>query len=234
MSDLSLLTFPAETKSGRRIKSVQCGLKKKLVSEVETAEVPPWLALQLEDNTSLEKKPQKPDDQISMLEKAKAEFVGVRRALNYQLETDVFEKKKNREERIKTLLNALMTSKTGPILSTLLISLKSEFKEPKSTGSLWFTKLKQNALDLGGDKDSRFHDILKKISQFQNFNNKKVPYSKEKFCLLVISLPANQLLRPALQEALLFLTDHVLQILPRQVRQWYQYLKLPFSVATET
>jgi hypothetical protein len=51
---------------------------------------------------------------------------------------------------------------------------------------------------------------------------------KEKFCLLVLSMPANQLLRPAIQEALLFLTEKVLLLLPRQLKQWYQYLKLPF------
>ncbi|XP_062377935.1 uncharacterized protein LOC134066585 [Sardina pilchardus] len=207
--------------------------RKKTLPEGETADMPPWFTLQLEESTSMEKKPpnSRNNEQISMLEKAKSEFLGIRRALNYQIETDVFEKKKNREERIKTLLNALMMSKTEPILSTLLVSLKSEFKEPKSTGSFWFIKLKQDAFDLGDDKDSRFHEILEKIAKFQNFSTKNVPYAKEKFCLLVISLPASQLLRPALQEALLFLTNHVLQILPRQLRQWYQYLKLPFTVA---
>lgn len=169
-----------------------------------------------------------------MVEKAKAQFLGIRKALDYQIETDVFEKKKNREERMKTLLNALMASKTEPILSTLLVSLKSEFKEPKSTGSFWFEKLKKDAVELGGDKHSMFHDMLEKISQFQNFNTKKVPYSKEKFCLLIISLPTNQLLCPALQEALFFLANDVLQVLPRQLRQWYQYLKLPFSVSMDT
>ncbi|KAG5268839.1 hypothetical protein AALO_G00217050 [Alosa alosa] len=206
--------------------------RKKPLSEGETADMPPWFTVLEESIGSIEKKPPNsmPNEQISMLEKAKAEFLGIRRALNYQIETDVFEKKKNREERIKTLLKALMMSKTEPVLSTLLVSLKSEFREPKSTGSLWFARLRQDAFDLGGDKDSRFHDILEKIAKFQNLSTKNVPYTKEKCCLLVISLPASQLLRPALQEALLFLTNHVLQILPRQLRQWYQYLKLPFTV----
>lgn len=38
--------------------------------------------------------------------------------------------------------------------------------------------MKKDAFDLGDDKDSRFHDSLEKISQFQNFSIKKVPYAK--------------------------------------------------------
>ncbi|XP_063063296.1 uncharacterized protein LOC134455879 isoform X2 [Engraulis encrasicolus] len=210
--------------------------RKKMGLDSDTTDQPPWLCIQLEENsTSKEKnKPQRPKDQGSMLEKAKTEFLGIRKSLDYQIETDVFEKKKNREERMKTLLNAFMASKTGPILSTVLVSLKSEFKEPKTTGSFWFDKLRNDAAKLGEDKQLMFNDILEKISQFQKFNVKKVAYAKEKFCLLVISIPANQLLRPALQEALLFLANHVLQVLPRQVRQWYQYLKLPFSASMDS
>ncbi|CAB1341174.1 unnamed protein product [Coregonus sp. 'balchen'] len=178
-------------------------------------EVPPWLILLLDENTSLEKKTVKPRaDQSGMLEGAKAQYRDVKKVLDIQMESGVFQKKKNREERMRTLFNALMASKTDAGLSSLLTSLKSESKEPKSTTGLWFAALQSEATELSGDRDSKYNSILQKISEFQSFSNKRLPYSK--------------LLRPAMQEALLFLTENVLLLLPRQLKQWYQYLKLPF------
>ncbi|XP_042154668.1 uncharacterized protein LOC112216528 isoform X2 [Oncorhynchus tshawytscha] len=183
--------------------------------------MPPWLLLLLDENTSLEKKTVKPGvDQSGMLERAKEHYRDVKKVLNIPME--------NREERMRTLFNALMASKSDAGLSSLLISVKSGLKEPKSTTGLWFATLQSDATELSGDRDSQYNVILQKISEFQSFSNKKLPYSKEKFCLLVLSMSPNQLLRPAMQEALLFLTENVLLLLPRQLKQWYQYLKLPF------
>ncbi|XP_020364221.2 uncharacterized protein LOC109909612 [Oncorhynchus kisutch] len=191
--------------------------------------MPPWLLLLLDENTSLEKKTVKPGvDQSGMLERAKEHYRDVKKVLNIPMESVVFEKRKNREERMRTLFNALMASKSDAGLSSLLTSLKSGLKEPKSTTGLWFATLQSDATELSGDRDSQYNVILQKISEFQSFSNKKLPYSKEKFCLLVLSMSPNQLLRPAMQEALLFLTENVLLLLPRQLKQWYQYLKLPF------
>ncbi|XP_062314869.1 uncharacterized protein LOC134018707 isoform X5 [Osmerus eperlanus] len=87
--------------------------------------------------------------------------------------------------------------------------------------------LKRDTSELVDENNVEYRTILQKIGQFYNFSHKKLPYAKEKFCLLVISLPSNQLLRPAMQDALMFLTENVLQILPRQLKHWFQYLKLP-------
>ncbi|CAB1349663.1 unnamed protein product, partial [Coregonus sp. 'balchen'] len=134
--------------------------------------------------TSLEKKTVKPRaDQSGMLERAKAQYLDVKKVLNILIE--------NREERMRTLFDALMASKTDAGLSEEFTTLQSE------------------ATELSGDRDPKYNSMLQKISAFQSFSNKKVPYSK-KFCLLVLSMPANQLLRPAMQEALLFLTEKVL------------------------
>ncbi|KAM9553397.1 uncharacterized protein ACWYII_035140 isoform 1-T2 [Salvelinus alpinus] len=189
--------------------------------------MPPWLLLLLDENTSLEKTVKPGVDQSGMLERAKAHYQDVKKVLNIPMESVVFQKRKNREERIRTLFNALMASKSDAGLSSLLTSLKSELK-PKSTTGLWFATLQSDATELSGDTDSKYNIILQKISEFQSFSNKKLPYSKEKFCLLVLSMSPNQLLRPAMQEALLFLTENVLLLLPRHLKQWYQYLKLPF------
>ncbi|KAK6293245.1 hypothetical protein J4Q44_G00367460 [Coregonus suidteri] len=212
-------------------KSLQSGPRRKVGQREPDRgeEVPPWLILLLDENTSLEKKTVKPRaDQSGMLEGAKAQYRDVKKVLDIQMESGVFQKKKNREERMRTLFNALMASKTDAGLSSLLTSLKSESKEPKSTTGLWFAALQSEATELSGDRDSKYNSILQKISEFQSFSNKRLPYSKEKFCLLVLSMSPNQLLRPAMQEALLFLTENVLLLLPRQLKQWYQYLKLPF------
>ncbi|XP_021418389.2 uncharacterized protein LOC110489796 isoform X3 [Oncorhynchus mykiss] len=225
-------------------KALQSGPRRKVGQRDPDGDgdIPPWLLLLLDENTSLEKKTVKPRvDQSAMLERAKVQYLNVKKVLNIQVKSGVFEKKKYREERMRTLFDALMASKTDAGLSSLLASLKSELKEPKSTTGLWFATLQSEATELSGDRDPKYNSILQKISAFQSFSNKRVPYSqpnehdpvshlplKEKLCLLVLSMPANQLLRPAIQEALLFLTEKVLLLLPRQLKQWYQYLKLPF------
>nr|XP_046211011.1 uncharacterized protein LOC124039157 isoform X2 [Oncorhynchus gorbuscha] len=212
-------------------KALQSGPRRKVGQRDPDGDgdIPPWLLLLLDENTSLEKKTVKPRvDQSAMLERAKVQYLNVKKVLNIQVKSGVFEKKKYREERMRTLFDALMASKTDAGLSSLLASLKSELKEPKSTTGLWFATLQSEATELSGDRDPKYNSILQKISAFQSFSNKRVPYSQEKFCLLVLSMPANQLLRPAIQEALLFLTEKVLLLLPRQLKQWYQYLKLPF------
>ncbi|XP_052339904.1 uncharacterized protein LOC118360540 isoform X2 [Oncorhynchus keta] len=100
--------------------------------------MPPWLLLLLDENTSLEKKTVKPGvDQSGMLERAKEHYRDVKKVLNIPMESVVFQKRKNREERMRTLFNALMASKSDAGLSSLLTSLKSGLKEPKSTTGLW-------------------------------------------------------------------------------------------------
>ncbi|KAJ8010534.1 hypothetical protein DPEC_G00076080 [Dallia pectoralis] len=207
-------------------------------------DMPPWLLMLLDEKTSLEEKTFNWDikmkqmfcgttrpraDQTGMLERTRAQDLDVKRVLNLQIESRVFEKKRNREERMRTQLNAVMASKSNAGVSSLLTTLKSELKEPKSTTGPWIATLQKEATELVGDKDQKYNSMLQKISGFQSFSNNMVPFSKEKFCLLVHSMSANQLLRPAVQEALLFLCKNVLFLLPRQLKQWYQNLRLPFT-----
>lgn len=41
-----------------------------------------------------------------------------------------------------------------------------------------FATLQSDATELSGDRDSKYNSILQKISEFQSFSNKKLPYSK--------------------------------------------------------
>ncbi|XP_024231939.1 uncharacterized protein LOC112216285 isoform X6 [Oncorhynchus tshawytscha] len=179
-----------------------------------------------------EKDPQKPKNRHDMLERVRTKFIEIQRSMNNQMETDMFEKKIHREERMRTLLDALMASRKETSLPMLLSSLKHELREPKSALLFWYEILKSDVSELSDDRDFEYRTILQKIGQFHNFSHKKLPYSKEKFCLLVLSLPSNQLLQPAMQDALMFLTENVFQLLPRQLKHWYQYLKLPFYDAS--
>ncbi|XP_024231936.1 uncharacterized protein LOC112216285 isoform X3 [Oncorhynchus tshawytscha] len=218
-----------------RCKPVQLGLRRKAgLKEVEneTGDLPPWLNLLLDENTTYEKDPQKPKNRHDMLERVRTKFIEIQRSMNNQMETDMFEKKIHREERMRTLLDALMASRKETSLPMLLSSLKHELREPKSALLFWYEILKSDVSELSDDRDFEYRTILQKIGQFHNFSHKKLPYSKEKFCLLVLSLPSNQLLQPAMQDALMFLTENVFQLLPRQLKHWYQYLKLPFYDAS--
>ncbi|XP_045552235.1 uncharacterized protein isoform X4 [Salmo salar] len=216
-------------------KPVQLGLRRKAgLKEVEneTGDLPPWLNLLLDENTTYEKDPQKPKNRHDMLERVRTKFIEIQRSMNNQMETDMFEKKIHREERMRTLLDALMASRKETSLPMLLSSLKHELREPKSALLFWYEILKSDVSELSDNRDFEYRTILQKIGQFHNLSHKKLPYLKEKFCLLVLSLPSNQLLQPAMQDALMFLTENVFQLLPQQLKHWYQYLKLPFYDAS--
>ncbi|XP_029574699.1 uncharacterized protein LOC115165615 isoform X2 [Salmo trutta] len=216
-------------------KPVQLGLRRKAgLKEVEneTGDLPPWLNLLLDENTTYEKDPQKPKNRHDMLERVRTKSIEIQRSMNNQMETDMFEKKIHREERMRTLLDALMASRKETSLPMLLSSLKHELREPKSALLFWYEILKSDVSELSDDRDFEYRTILQKIGQFHNLSHKKLPYFKEKFCLLVLSLPSNQLLQPAMQDALMFLTENVFQLLPQQLKHWYQYLKLPFYDAS--
>ncbi|XP_023847386.1 uncharacterized protein [Salvelinus sp. IW2-2015] len=198
-------------------KPVQLGLRRKAgLKEVEneTGDLPPWLNLLLDENTTYEKDPQKPKNRHDMLERVRTKLIEIQRSMNNQMETDMFEKKIHREERMKTPLDALMASRKETSLPMLLSSLKHELREPKSALLFWYKILKSDVSELSDDRDFEYRTILQKIGQFHNFSHKKLPYSK--------------LLQPAMQDALMFLTENVFQLLPRQLKHWYQYLKLPF------
>nr|XP_046200337.1 uncharacterized protein LOC124032187 isoform X4 [Oncorhynchus gorbuscha] len=202
-------------------KPVQLGLRRKAgLKEVEneTGDLPPWLNLLLDENTTYEKDPQKPKNRHDMLERVRTKFIEIQRSMNNQMETDMFEKKIHREERMRTLLDALMASRKETSLPMLLSSLKHELREPKSALLFWYEILKSDVSELSDDRDFEYRTILQKIGQFHNFSHKKLPYSK--------------LLQPAMQDALMFLTENVFQLLPRQLKHWYQYLKLPFYDAS--
>ncbi|XP_031650392.1 uncharacterized protein LOC109908236 isoform X7 [Oncorhynchus kisutch] len=202
-------------------KPVQLGLRRKAgLKEVEneTGDLPPWLNLLLDENTTYEKDPQEPKNRHDMLERVRTKFIEIQRSMNNQMETDMFEKKIHREERMRTLLDALMASRKETSLPMLLSSLKHELREPKSALLFWYEILKSDVSELSDDRDFEYRTILQKIGQFHNFSHKKLPYSK--------------LLQPAMQDALMFLTENVFQLLPRQLKHWYQYLKLPFYDAS--
>ncbi|XP_015209845.2 uncharacterized protein [Lepisosteus oculatus] len=197
--------------------------------ETDASDLPPWLMLLLDESTSHETIPQKQKNKTDILQRVKTEFLEVKNSTNNLIETGIIEKRKNREVRIKTLLNALMASKNKTSLSLLLLQLKHELREPKSCSVFWLAMLKKEATELVGETDQRLSATLEKLSQFHTFSSQAVPYSKEKMCLLTLSLPSDKLLRPAVQDALLFLTENVIQLLPRHLKHWYQYRKLPFS-----
>lgn len=153
-----------------------------------------------------------------MLERVRTKFIEIQRSMNNQMETDMFEKKIHREERMRTLLDALMASRKETSLPMLLSSLKHELREPKSALLFWYEILKSDVSELSDNRDFEYRTILQKIGQFHNLSHKKLPYLK--------------LLQPAMQDALMFLTENVFQLLPQQLKHWYQYLKLPFYDAS--
>ncbi|KAL7864209.1 hypothetical protein AOLI_G00156290 [Acnodon oligacanthus] len=87
-----------------------------------------------------------------------------------------------------------------------------------------------DAAEIADDRAEESSSIMQKIGQFHSFSHKTLPYCKERLCLLVLSLPANQLLGPAMQDALLFLTKNVLELPPRKVKHCFHYLNYLFMM----
>nr|XP_014346098.1 PREDICTED: uncharacterized protein LOC106704183 [Latimeria chalumnae] len=199
---------------------------------IDVNDLPPWLALIVDETSALEALQKKPKDKTETILKQRSEFAELQQSVNSMMEKKIAEKRQNRTTRLTTLLLTVKPKLGG--LSTLLSALKSGTKnlEPAMFHSLWFRLLKNSSLELVGDKDEEIRSQLGKLERFHSYTAQSWPYAKEKLCLLALSLPADKLLRLEVQDALLFIVEHLFQMSSRQLKHWYQYRKLPFTVLT--
>lgn len=96
----------------------------------------------------------------------------------------------------------------------------------------WFAQLEKEAGAVFDTRAKEVREVLDKLKQFLTVDNDAIPHVTEKLCLLVMSLPANQLCYQPVIAAIQFVLQHILKVPPNLCSQWLTIRQLP-QVTTE-
>ncbi|XP_072417093.1 uncharacterized protein [Chiloscyllium punctatum] len=201
------------------------------LTETEAAvfELPPWLALIEAKNTTELRFRQKLRESKDTIQTLKATFANLQKTMAKLTQRRILLKKENRKIRMGAILQLLDISREVDF-GTMIDSIDHDTKvlEPPKHPPLWFIILMNECLEFGIPEET--NPLLQKLSFFHHFTSSCVPSAEEKLCLLAVSLPAHQLLKLAVQDALLFIVQCIFKCSSKYVKQWYQYRKLPFTL----
>ncbi|XP_038652789.1 uncharacterized protein LOC119965893 isoform X1 [Scyliorhinus canicula] len=198
-------------------------------SEAAVFELPPWLALIEAKNTTELRFRQKLRESKDTIQTLKATFTNLQKTMAKLTQRRLLLKKENRTIRMGAILQLLDISPEVDF-GTMIDSIDHDTKvlEPPKHPPLWFTILMNESLEFGTPEET--NPLLQKLAFFHHFTASSVPSAEEKLCLLAVSLPAHQLLKLAVQDALLFIVQCIFKCSSRHVKQWFQYRKLPFTL----
>nr|XP_054772773.1 uncharacterized protein LOC129280446 [Lytechinus pictus] len=96
--------------------------------------------------------------------------------------------------------------------------------------SPWYMDLKASVEEVLGKHDTDVVNLFNKLSQFSLEDGKSIPNAKEKLCLLVMSMPASDLLTIPMQLAIVFVLEEILWAPPRALAQWLHHKKVPLII----
>ncbi|XP_071956751.1 uncharacterized protein [Antedon mediterranea] len=96
--------------------------------------------------------------------------------------------------------------------------------------SKWYTDLQYEIESSVGKDDPDVQYILHRLSRFSLEDSRSISNAKEKLCLLVMSIPAVDLLTVAMQQAIRFILEKILDALPTAFPSWLNHRKLPLIV----
>ncbi|XP_072175934.1 uncharacterized protein [Diadema setosum] len=125
-------------------------------------------------------------------------------------------------ERTVLNLKAARAHQAGPVMA---IDEDSEIKL-----SPWFMDLKSDIETALGKYDPDVVAILNRLSQFSLEDGKSIANAKEKLCLLVMSMPASDLLTIPMQLAIVFVLEEILWAPPKALVQWLHHKKVPVVI----
>ncbi|KAJ8020627.1 hypothetical protein HOLleu_40265 [Holothuria leucospilota] len=92
---------------------------------------------------------------------------------------------------------------------------------------LRYTDLKSGAENIVGKGDKEVNLLLQQLARFSLEDAKSIPNAKEKLCLLVMSMPASQLLTIPAQQALKYVLEEILWASSDCLPQWLNHRKIP-------
>ncbi|XP_033640880.1 uncharacterized protein LOC117301103 [Asterias rubens] len=175
------------------------------------------------------------------LETLKENFQEVQEKMAREAVTDI---ERMERERCRTFRQKFYAANEHPVMELavkhmreapqisrqLAMAEDSDLKEIKP--SKWYIDLKAEAVNIAGPDDHIIHDLLQKLVRWSLEDAKSVPNAKEKLCLLVMSMPASELLTIAMQQAVQFVLDHILWASHNSFSQWLHHRKIPLITQT--
>ncbi|XP_038051356.1 uncharacterized protein LOC119724397 [Patiria miniata] len=112
----------------------------------------------------------------------------------------------------------------------LAVADDSDMKEIKP--SKWYIDLKKEVEDVVGKDDPVINKLTQKLARWSLEDAKSIPNAKEKLCLLVMSMPASELLTIEMQQAVQFVLEHILWASRTSFLQWLNHRKIPVIIQT--
>lgn len=93
--------------------------------------------------------------------------------------------------------------------------------------SKWYDELREKTYHLFGQCDPDINNVLNKLSQFSTMDTKTITHAKAKLCLLVMSLPAYDILKICMQQAMKYVLETILLGELSMLVDWLGHRKIP-------
>ncbi|XP_033117414.1 uncharacterized protein LOC117117269 [Anneissia japonica] len=186
------------------------------------------------NNTSeIDSKPEKQKrNPKEILKSFNENFKSLQRRLSKDLNTDLKRLERDRCKRFRQKFHNLrltaLFEKTLENMRDAVVTratpddVKFEVKPSK-----WYTDLICDVEFTVGKDDPNADLLLHKLSRFSLEDSKSISNAKEKLCLLVMSIPAVDLLTVAMQQAIRFILEKILDGLPTAFPSWLRHRNLP-------
>ncbi|XP_070534245.1 uncharacterized protein [Ptychodera flava] len=182
-------------------------------------------------------KPAEEDDNDieSPVEGLRTEFDKVQSKMTRDVLTDL---ERMERERCKTFIQKFMALKLSPLFEKELRAMRSATAQHANgqemdfdvKPSKWYIDLKTDCHHVVGNHDCDINDILKKLYKFSFEDAKSIPSGKERLCLIVMSLPADELMTIHMQMALYFVLENILNAPPEFFSNWLAHRKIPIVI----
>ncbi|XP_041361460.1 uncharacterized protein LOC121377512 [Gigantopelta aegis] len=199
--------------------------------------LPIWLKIASEKSTSVvDKGKPKPDNRIRIVENAQINFNKIKQNEAREVENELSSLERERFMKFKVKLQCFDYLHSGELLAQRQQKMEEEANfitscpDAEIPPSKWFEELKERTLAIVGKDDSEVNAQLAKVGGYSAMSPKTVNYCKAKLCLLVMSLPAYELLCISMQLALKFVLEKILLGEAKQLVQWIMLRKLPFVI----
>ncbi|KAI8496136.1 hypothetical protein Bbelb_259770 [Branchiostoma belcheri] len=207
-----------------------CGLAEKL---------PPWMTVGTLEKTIKTNiaayNHGKPDCVMTAIKK---DFMKVKNKLGIALAEDLDRLNKYKCE---VFANKFLCLRLGPLFRENLEEMRwkgvalARSSDTDVLPSKWYASLKTECEDVSVQFDEEFNTVLTRLAMFSLDDATNIPNAVEKLCLLVLSLPADIVSRPSMQEALFFVLERMLDGQGELLAHWFQQRKpsLVFNFGTD-
>ncbi|XP_072041222.1 uncharacterized protein [Amphiura filiformis] len=169
------------------------------------------------------------------LQSLKENFTKTQRKLTREIMTDL---ERMERERCRTFRQKFHSCDSSPLFEKTVkhmrdvapvtqVGIVPDDTDIEIKPSKWYVDMKAEAESAVGKDDPEVSELLQKVARFYLEDSRSIPNSKEKLCLLMMSMPASQLLTIPMQQAIQFVMDNIILAPPEYFSQWLQQRKIP-------